>query len=171
MSNNAPAPKVEQTRIEALMASLTYDTAHLGGTTSTVATARLPGGFVVAIGHSATVNAENFDADKGRQYAIESAERKARAALWEMEGYALFLRMEQIRAAGIGHMPAHQQRVVLEQIENRGRLERLNAFRVSPFFTTLDEAERERLTLQADIMKRLDEVLSARINAFPVEAA
>lgn len=162
------APKVEETRINALMASLTYNTAHVPDTTSTMATARLPGGFVVAIGHSACVAPENFDAEKGRQYAIEDAERGARGKLWQFEGYALYLELEKIRAAGVGHMPAHQQRVVLEQIENRGRLDRLNAFRKSPFFTTLDGAEQGRLTRQADIMQQLDTVLAERINAFPV---
>lgn len=98
---NAPlgdAPKVEEARIAALMASIDYKTAHLDGTTSTVATARLPGGFVVAVGHSACVSAANFNAEKGRKYAIEDAERKSRHNLWEFEGYALYLRMEQQRA-------------------------------------------------------------------------
>jgi hypothetical protein len=162
------APKVEETRINALVASLTYETAHVLNTTSTVATARLPGGFVAAIGHSACVAPENFDAEKGRQYAIEDAERQARDKLWAFEGYALYLELEKLRAAGIGHMPAHQQRVVLEQIENRNRLDKLNAFRAAPYFGQLDGAEQGRLTRQADIMQQLDTVLSERINAFPL---
>lgn len=168
MSQNANAPKVEETRINALVASLTYNTAHVPDTTSTMATARLPGGFVVAIGHSACVSPENFDAEKGRQYAIEDAERAARGKLWAFEGYALYLELEKLRAAGIGHMPAHQQRVVLERIELGERIDKLAAFRKSPFFTTLDGAEQGRLTRQEDIMRQLDAVLSERINAFPV---
>lgn len=174
MSQTAPnAPKVEQTRIDALMASLTYDTAHLAGTTSTVATARLPGGFVVAIGHSATVNAANFDAEKGREYAIASAERKARSALWEMEGYALFLRMEQLRAAGIDtEMPAHQQRVMLEKLELDTRLAALTAFlntagQDGSIHDQLPEDEQERLADQHQAMTNLSSILAARISAFP----
>lgn len=163
------APKVENVRINALVASLTYETAHVPNTTSTVATARLPGGFVVAIGHNACVAPENFDAEKGRKYAIEDAESKARDLLWELEGYALYLRLEQLRAAGVDlAMPAHQQRVVLEHIENRDRLEKLKAFLGSGMFQTLDDAEQSRLTRQQDIMYQLDAVLSERINAFPV---
>lgn len=165
------APKVDATRIDALMASLTYDTAHLAGTTSTVATARLPGGFVAAIGHSACVAPENFDAELGRKYAIQDAERSARGKLWQFEGYALYLELEKIRAAGIGNMPAHEQRVVLERIELKERINRLAAFRVTPFFTTLPAAEQGRLTRQQDIMQQLDAVLAERINAFPVVSA
>src|SRR5881275_1126180 len=50
----------------------------------------------------------------------------ARGKLWSFEGYALYLELEKLRAAGIGHMPAHQQRVVLEQIELRAKAEKLN---------------------------------------------
>lgn len=167
------APKVEQVRIDALMASLTYTTAYLDGTTSTVATACLPGGFVVAIGHSATVNAANFDAAKGKEYAIASAERKARSTLWELEGYALFLRMEQLRAAGIDHtMPAHQQRVLLERVELDEKADKLAAFistrdAEGSHFAKLPEDEQMRLYRQLDHMRAYSVVLAERINAFP----
>lgn len=167
MSQNANAPKVEETRINALVASLTYETAHVPNTNSTVATARLPGGFTVAIGHDACVSAANFDAALGRQYAIEDAEGQSRKKLWEFEGYALYLRMEQLRAAGIDlAMPAHEQRVILEQIELKEKISKLDAFRKSPWFQNLYAAEQGRLTRQQEAMQAYSDVLAERIAAF-----
>lgn len=176
-ASTSPAPKVEETRINALMASLDYKTAHLENTTSTVATARLPGGFVVAIGHSATVHAANFDPAKGREYAIASAERKARSALWEFEGYALYLRLEQLRAAGVdATMPAHQQRVLLERFELVEKADALAAFigtrdQAGSIFGKLPEDEQTRLYRQLQAMRDYSAVLAERIAAFPKVAA
>lgn len=83
------APRVTPERINQLVASLTYETARVPNTTSTIATARLPNGFVVSIGHSACVSPANFDAEMGRKLAIGDAGTKAREALWQFEGYLL----------------------------------------------------------------------------------
>jgi len=83
------APRVTPERIKHLHDSLTYETARVPATTSTIATARLPSGFVVAIGHSACVSPANFDAEMGRKIAIGDAATKAREALWQFEGYLL----------------------------------------------------------------------------------
>lgn len=88
------APYVPVERIDALVASLTYESARVPNTTSTVATARLPGGFVVSIGHDACVSAANFKADLGKKYAIQAAALSAREKLWEFEGYALVRNLE-----------------------------------------------------------------------------
>lgn len=176
MSNNN-APRVEQTRINALVASLTFETAHVPGTTSTVATARLPGGFVAGIGHSACVAPENFDAELGRHYAIADAEKAARGKLWELEGYALFLRLEQLRAAGVDMaMPAHQQRVLLERFELVEKADALAAFigtrdQAGSIFGKLPEGEQERLYKQLNLMRNLSIILAERIAAFPKVAA
>lgn len=91
------APRVTAERIDALVASLTYETARVPNTTSTIATARLPNGFVAAIGHSACVSPANFDADLGKKLAITDAGKKARDALWQFEGYVL---AQQLAAKG-----------------------------------------------------------------------
>lgn len=167
------APKVEEARIDALMASIDYKTAHLDGTPSTVATARLPGGFVVAVGHSACVSAANFDAEKGRKYAIEDAERKSRHNLWEFEGYALYLRMEQLRAAGVDErMPAHQQRVLLEKAELDDKVAKLRDFvggkgAGAAIFDNLPSEEQRDLINQLHIMVELSRILYSRIARFP----
>ncbi len=88
-TQNQPAPRVTPERIDALVASLTFETARVPNTTSTIATARLPNGFVAAIGHSACVSPANFDAEMGKKLAITDAGKKARDALWQFEGYVL----------------------------------------------------------------------------------
>lgn len=81
--------KVSNDRIDSLMEKLTFSAERFGDTTLTIATARLPNGFTVAIGESACVDPNNFDADKGKDYAICDAYSKANKKLWELEGYAL----------------------------------------------------------------------------------
>lgn len=93
------APRVTADTIDGLVKSLTYETARVPNTTSTIATARLPTGFVVAIGHSACVSPANFDAEMGRKLAIGDATTKAREALWQFEGYRLAHDLAQQKAA------------------------------------------------------------------------
>jgi hypothetical protein len=91
--------RVPAERIEALLASVTITCQRFPGTTSTVALAALPNGFVVGQGFSACVDPASFDAAKSVQYASEDAMRKAEALLWEFEGYAL-MRMREQRNKG-----------------------------------------------------------------------
>ena len=88
------APRVTPERIESLLARVMYRYDNPEDTTSTFAHAYLDGEFYLASGFSACVSKENFDADKGRQYALKDAEPKVRAELWKLEGYALRLRLE-----------------------------------------------------------------------------
>lgn len=60
----------------------------------------------------------------------------------------------------------HQQRVVDEQQELAGRVEKLTAFINGPTFPSVEGAERMRLRRQLSIMERLDAVLLERIGAF-----
>jgi hypothetical protein len=86
----AQAPKVSAEYIEKLLEACSLQIGQPPGTTSTFAHVFLPGGFYVATGHSACVSAENFDADKGVEYATKDAYQKARDKLWELEGYLLY---------------------------------------------------------------------------------
>jgi hypothetical protein len=177
-------PSVSEERINILVASLTYETARIPGTTSTVATARLPGGFVVAIGHEATVSPENFDAELGRQYAIATATRLAREKLWEFEGYVLASQLgrtlaeaptvstaELERANAVKQLEAdgyepHQVRVFVEKWELDEKIEKLRAFVASPFAKRIDGAELRRLDDQLSLMSSYSSILSLRIAAF-----
>jgi hypothetical protein len=82
------APRVTPQRIKELMDSMTYDTARLPNTTTTLAAARLPNGFTVTIGKSLCVDPTDFHAETGEKLAIGDAATKARELLWEFEAYA-----------------------------------------------------------------------------------
>jgi hypothetical protein len=89
--------RVPAERIDAMVASLSVQCQRFPGTTSTIAVATLPNGYVVAQGFSACIDPTKFDAALGVQYASEDALVKARAALWEAEGYHL-MRMREMAA-------------------------------------------------------------------------
>ena len=83
------APRVSAQEIDALCDDLVIHTHHFPGTTTTVAVAMLPDGFVVATGHSACISPTNFKRHIGEQIASDNARAAARAKLWELEGYVL----------------------------------------------------------------------------------
>lgn len=83
------APRVASEDIDALCDDLMIHTHHFPGTTTTIAVAMLPDGFVVATGHSACISPANFKRHIGEQIASDNARAAARAKLWELEGYVL----------------------------------------------------------------------------------
>lgn len=85
----AVAPRVTADEIDALCNDLVIHTHYFPGTTTTVAVATLPDGFVVATGHSACISPENFKAHIGVKIASDNARAAARSKLWELEGYLL----------------------------------------------------------------------------------
>jgi hypothetical protein len=76
------APKLTPGQVQAVIVGEDYHV--FPNTTTTVCCLRLVNGFAV-IGQSATVSAENFDAEEGRRIAREDAQRR----IWELEGYLL----------------------------------------------------------------------------------
>lgn len=81
--------RITQDQIATLVSTLDLRVHHFPGTTSMVVIASLPDGFVVGIGHSACVSAENFRAEVGAEIAKDKAIAAAREKLWELEGYRL----------------------------------------------------------------------------------
>lgn len=85
-------PRIEAAQIDELMTQVVYDVHVVPGTTTTVITAMLPMGhinFSLCTEIMACVDPRNFDAELGKKYGIEKAEKVARNKLWELEGYAL----------------------------------------------------------------------------------
>lgn len=66
-------------------------------------------------------------------------------------------------------MQAHELRVVSEKKELDERLVKLVKFTCSDMFTSLDDAEKDRLVLQQNLMMHLSNVLGCRIKAFGVK--
>jgi hypothetical protein len=88
------APRITKERIDSLMNRVVYRFDQPEGTTSTLAHAFLDGDFLLATGHSACVSKANFNAESGRKWAQAKADTLARDKLWELEGYALRIRIE-----------------------------------------------------------------------------
>lgn len=93
------APRITQDQVNDLMARIRIDTMVLPGTTTTIASANLVSRdgsrtFSLAIGHSACVSPENFNAQIGIDLATRNAERMAKDKLWEMLGFGLFQELD-----------------------------------------------------------------------------
>ena len=85
MSDNKVTPQ----RIEGLLASLRFEFARVGESTTTACWAFLPNGFSVGYGESACVDPANFNQEIGEKYAKERCLQAAANKLWELEGYLL----------------------------------------------------------------------------------
>lgn len=85
------APRVTPERIAVLMARVQFKF-HVEAT-STFCHAFLDGEFFLATGHSACVSKENFDAEIGQKIAKANVMKPANDKLWELEGYALRVRL------------------------------------------------------------------------------
>lgn len=90
MDQNIPRVTLEQ--IENLIVAEQYHV--FPGTTVTVCCLSLRNGFN-AVGHSACVSPQAFDAEKGKQYARENA----REQVWALEGYLL---RQMLHVANVG---------------------------------------------------------------------
>jgi hypothetical protein len=88
------APRVTKFDIDALMARVVYTYEQRpNGSTATFCHAFLDGRFFLASGMSACVSTENFNAELGRDMAMNKAVQLARDKLWELEGYRLHATM------------------------------------------------------------------------------
>lgn len=135
-------------------------------------------GFAVVGKPSVAVSPENDDAEIGEQIAFDNS----RDELWPLMGYALKQHMhqppvdnahvapgcEQFSAADIAAnaRPPHQQRVMAEHAELVDKTEKLAAFFGTPIFQKVDEAEKNRLRAQVDVMVTYGNILAQRIAAF-----
>lgn len=164
LAAKAVAPRVTQDDIIAMLKRVTYITVERpGGSTSTFVHAYLDGKFHLATGMSACVDPANFDADIGLRIASEDARKKAAAALWGFEGYALFKALNPAPTTYI-------ERMQEELDENAERLAKLTAFldKGRPGNITQEDWEDllEQLNFQSGyvivLKRRLDKALSLK---------
>lgn len=80
---------VDSMQIDDMVDELKYESWVVPNTTTTVVAAIMPDNFVVALGTSATVSSENFNADIGYDIALNDAKQKATDKLWELKGWEL----------------------------------------------------------------------------------
>lgn len=92
-----PGPRVTLAMVEEILATVTYDTRVIKGTTCTQAVAILPSGFVLATGQAASADPANFNPALGIERAISKARDLAREAIWQNEGYRLSQALYEVR--------------------------------------------------------------------------
>lgn len=107
-----PGPRVTPAMVEEILATVTYSTRVVEGTTSTIAVAILPSGFVLATGMAACVARENFNPALGVERAISKARDLAREAIWQHEGYRLSQALQEV-STGKASAALSQIRAVL----------------------------------------------------------
>lgn len=93
------APRITPDQVNDLMSRVHIDTSVLPGTTTTVAAANLVSKdgkrtFCLALGHSACVSPENFNAQIGADIATSKATQMAKDKLWELLGFGLFQELD-----------------------------------------------------------------------------
>lgn len=108
------APRLTPAMIDQLMAGVTYSTHVVPGTTTTVAYAIAPSGFVLCIGESACASPENFNPALGIEIALTKARSLARDKLWELEGYRLKQALHEV-STGSATQALEQIRAVLSR--------------------------------------------------------
>jgi hypothetical protein len=150
-------PKVEVATINRLFDSLVYRTTRISDTTTTLAVATLPDGFVVAIGMSACVSPENFNAELGIELAVKDAKTKAREELWKLEGYALSKQLNEPK-----RRTSWQQRLVQEMNELEERSRALMDTLQGEKGEALSEVDKDLLATQAAAMTAYLAVLNIR---------
>ena len=87
--------KVTKERIDLLVATSTFHFTKGVGTT-TFCQMILQNGFSVSTGESACVDPNNYDFEVGKEFAKQDALKKGVSKLWELEGYALSLKLNPI---------------------------------------------------------------------------
>jgi Phage protein (N4 Gp49/phage Sf6 gene 66) family len=89
ISAGLTAPRLTPAMIEQLMVGVSFSARVVEGTTTTLASAIAPSGFVLCTVDSACASPENFNPALGIEIALNKARVAAREALWKLEGYRL----------------------------------------------------------------------------------
>lgn len=91
------APRVTPQMIDNAMLRVEYTVVQRpGGSTSTFVHAFLDARFYLATGMSACVSPENFNADIGRNLAMDKCQAAAREKLWELLGFMLYQQLRHV---------------------------------------------------------------------------
>ena len=89
LATTSKHPRVCHKDVQALLAHVEYFVVVPEGTSTTIASAFL-NGFHLGDGHSYCIYPENFNADFGKEAALEKASKEAENAIWKMLGTLLF---------------------------------------------------------------------------------
>lgn len=87
-------PKIHQHEIQEALATCVFEVDQREGRTATHIHVYDQQGYYLASGFSACVDPANFDAEKGKNLALQDALGKAEGKLWQLEGYHLKKELE-----------------------------------------------------------------------------
>lgn len=87
-------PKIHAEDIQAQLSACKFEVDQVEGRTVTHVHVYDPQGYYLASGFSACVDPANFNAELGKQYALNQALGNAEGKLWQLEGYHLKKELE-----------------------------------------------------------------------------
>ncbi|MEZ8965500.1 Gp49 family protein [Vibrio breoganii] len=169
---------VQKQHIDALVASLSFQFARIGDTTTTVCEAFLPNGFSVGSGKSACVNPDDYNYEDGCKYAMERAVQDATNKLWELEGYLLAVTgktsdnlAKPIPVINMKQAESYVVRMKQEHQELAYKLERLSGFIASDTYESLPKEDGWAMVQQYSAMRTYKNILEKRIKRAETEPA
>lgn len=142
------------------------------GTKQVTAWPQLGGPKIRVCGHSCHEDGEHCNGYcTGKAAHPPKLEQQQGYAVKYEDGYISWSPKDVFEAAylpigNIGHLPAHQQRVVAEKAQLDDKLLKLRKFISQDLFKTLPDIERELLTTQAGAMTEYSDILAQRIAFF-----
>ena len=152
---NETIPRITEEHLDNLIRNVVFH--DTPGTTLTLCVLELVNGFTV-VGQSACVVKALYNKDLGQELALKDA----RSKMWQLEGYALAVKLYEAKDKGTTFI----DRVKNERDELNAKALKLNAFILSDEFRDLQEVDQEDLIEQANHMSAYRNVLDKRIDRF-----
>jgi len=164
-------PKVEGSKIhaediQAQLSACKFEVDQVEGRTVTHVHVYDPQGYYLASGFSACVDPANFNAELGKQYALNQALGNAESKLWQLEGYHLKKELEAGRyvlTLEDKKQPPHVQRMICERNDLMRNFSMLTSFVEIGCPGVTDVGEVDLLRAQAPLMLALVQHLDLRL--------
>lgn len=159
-------PKIHPEDIQAKLAECIFEVDQREGRTATHIHVYDPQGYYLASGFSACVDPANFDAEKGKNHALQDALGKAEGKLRQLEGYHLKKELEADRyilTQEDKQQPPHVQRLICERNDLMRNFSMLTKFVEIGCPGVENKQEVDLLREQAPLMLTLVEHLDKRL--------
>lgn len=162
----AEGPKVFKEDIQAALAACKFEVDQAEGRTATHVHVYDQTGYYLASGFSACVDPANFDAEQGKNRALQTALGNAESKLFQLEGYHLKKELEAgryILTQEDKQQPFHIQRVICERNDLMRNFSLLTAFVEAGCPGVQDAGEKDLLREQAGLQLALVQHLDKRL--------
>lgn len=160
-------PKVYAEDIQAALAACKFEVDQQEGRTATHVHVYDHTGYYLASGFSACVDPANYNAEKGKDRALQTALGNAESKLFQLEGYHLKKQLEAgryILTLEDKKQPFHVQRLICERNDLMRNFSMLTTFVQQGCPGVQDKAEvellREQAGLQLALVQHLDKLLA-----------